>query len=61
MKAVVWPGTADIRLGEVPDRGIEQPTDAVVQVTRSAICGTDLHLVRGTMPDMVGGPQPHCG
>ncbi len=55
MKAVVWHGTADIRLDEVPDPGVEQSTDAVVQVTRSAICGTDLHLVRGTMPGMVPG------
>ncbi|MET9230248.1 zinc-dependent alcohol dehydrogenase [Lentzea sp. NPDC003310] len=55
MKAVVWHGTGDIRLDEVPDPKIQEPTDAVVKITRSAICGTDLHMVRGTMPDMVEG------
>lgn len=55
MKAVVWHGTGDIRLDEVTDPGIDQPTDALVRITTSAICGTDLHLVRGTMPGMVPG------
>lgn len=52
MKAVVWHGVGDIRLDTVADPKIEQPTDAVVKITRSAICGTDLHLVRGTVPGM---------
>lgn len=52
MKAVVWHGTGDIRLDTVADPVIEQPTDAIIRITRSAICGTDLHLVRGTMPGM---------
>ncbi|HLU27679.1 MAG TPA: zinc-dependent alcohol dehydrogenase [Glycomyces sp.] len=55
MKAVVWHGTGDIRLDEVPDPKILEPTDAIVRITRSAICGTDLHMVRGTLPDMVEG------
>lgn len=55
MKAVVWHGVGDIRLDEVKDPVIEEPTDAIVRVTASAICGTDLHLVRGTMPGMVPG------
>ncbi|PRY57306.1 zinc-dependent alcohol dehydrogenase [Glycomyces artemisiae] len=55
MKAVVWHGIGDIRLDEVPDPAVEEPTDAVVRITRSAICGTDLHMVRGTMPGMVPG------
>ncbi|GGM85491.1 glutathione-dependent formaldehyde dehydrogenase [Lentzea pudingi] len=55
MKAVVWHGKGDIRLDEVPDPRVEEPTDAVVRITRSAICGTDLHMVRGTMPGMVEG------
>lgn len=55
MKAVVWHGTGDIRLDEVPDPKIQEPTDAIIRITRSAICGTDLHMVRGTMPDMVEG------
>ncbi|MFD5826498.1 zinc-dependent alcohol dehydrogenase [Lentzea sp. NPDC060358] len=55
MKAVVWHGTGDIRLDDVADPKIQEPTDAVIRITRSAICGTDLHMVRGTMPDMVEG------
>jgi threonine dehydrogenase-like Zn-dependent dehydrogenase len=55
MRAVVWHDTGDIRLDTVDDPKIEEPTDAVIRVTRSAICGTDLHMVRGTMPGMVPG------
>jgi threonine dehydrogenase-like Zn-dependent dehydrogenase len=55
MKAVVWHGIGDIRLDTVPDPGIQQPTDALIRITRSAICGTDLHFVRGTMGPMVEG------
>ncbi|MFD4635743.1 zinc-dependent alcohol dehydrogenase [Lentzea sp. NPDC058436] len=55
MKAVVWHGVGDIRLDDVEDPKLQEPTDAVVRITRSAICGTDLHMVRGTMPDMVEG------
>lgn len=55
MKAVVWHGVGDIRLDEVPDPAIREPSDVIVRITRSAICGTDLHMVRGTMPDMVSG------
>jgi threonine dehydrogenase-like Zn-dependent dehydrogenase len=52
VKAVVWHGVGDIRLDTVADPKLEEPTDALVRVTTSAICGTDLHLVRGTMPGM---------
>ncbi|KAA9150306.1 glutathione-dependent formaldehyde dehydrogenase [Amycolatopsis acidicola] len=52
MKAVVWHGVGDIRLDDVPEPKIQEPTDAIIRVTRSAICGTDLHMVRGTMPGM---------
>lgn len=55
MKAVVWHGVGDIRLDEVPNPKILEPSDAIVRITRSAICGTDLHVVRGTMPGMVPG------
>ncbi|SEF38018.1 Threonine dehydrogenase [Amycolatopsis pretoriensis] len=55
MKAVVWHDVGDIRLDEVPDPKILEPSDALIRITRSAICGTDLHLVRGTMPGMVPG------
>lgn len=52
MKAVVFHGVGDIRLDDVPEPKIEQPTDAIVRLTASAICGTDLHMIRGTMPGM---------
>ncbi|WP_299951394.1 zinc-dependent alcohol dehydrogenase [uncultured Modestobacter sp.] len=55
MKAVVWHGVGDIRLDDVPDPQIQDPTDAIIEVTASGICGTDLHFVRGTMPGMVEG------
>ena len=55
MKAVVFHGLGDIRLDTVPEPKVEKPTDAVVRLTASAICGTDLHMVRGTMPGMVPG------
>ena len=55
MKAVVWHGLGDIRLDTVPDPGIEKPTDAVIRLTASAICGTDLHFVRGTFSGMKPG------
>jgi threonine dehydrogenase-like Zn-dependent dehydrogenase len=46
MKAVVWHGVGDIRLDDVPEPKIKEPTDAVVRLTASAICGTDLHFIR---------------
>jgi threonine dehydrogenase-like Zn-dependent dehydrogenase len=52
VKAVVWHGIGDIRLDDIDDPKIQEPTDAIVRITTSAICGTDLHMVRGTMPDM---------
>ncbi|RLV56511.1 glutathione-dependent formaldehyde dehydrogenase [Aeromicrobium phragmitis] len=55
MKAVVWQGVGDIRLDDVPDPTIQERTDAIVEITASAICGTDLHFVRGTMSGMVEG------
>jgi threonine dehydrogenase-like Zn-dependent dehydrogenase len=55
MKAVVWHDIGDIRLDDVPEPTIQEPTDAIVKITTSAICGTDLHLVRGTMPGMKPG------
>jgi len=44
MKAVAWHGTHDVRVDTVPDPGIEQPTDAIVRITSTGICGSDLHL-----------------
>src|SRR5690349_6997446 len=44
MRAVTWQGTEDVRVDNVPDPRIEQPTDAIVRLTSTAICGSDLHL-----------------
>src|SRR4051795_11711676 len=44
MKAVAWHGTHDVRVDTVPDPTIEHPTDAIIRVTSSGICGSDLHL-----------------
>ena len=52
MKAVVWHGIGDIRLDEVAQPTIQDPHDAIIHITRSAVCGTDLHFVRGTMAPM---------
>ncbi|MEO3773126.1 zinc-dependent alcohol dehydrogenase [Micromonospora sp. B9E7] len=44
MKALTWQGKRDVRVEEVPDPRIEAPTDAIVKITSTAICGSDLHL-----------------
>ena len=44
MKAVVWHGKEDVRVDTVPDPRLQAPTDAIVRVTATAICGSDLHL-----------------
>lgn len=44
MKALTWQGKRDVRVEEVPDPRIESPTDAIVRITSTAICGSDLHL-----------------
>lgn len=55
MKAVVYHGVGDIRLDDVPEPKLEAPTDAIVRITASAICGTDLHFIRGSMPGVKPG------
>src|SRR3954464_3923643 len=52
MKAVTWHGRRDVRVDTVPDPKIEQPTDAVIRVTASGICGSDLHLYEVLAPFM---------
>ncbi len=44
MKAVTWQGKRDVRVETVPDPEIREPTDAIIKVTASGICGSDLHL-----------------
>lgn len=55
MKALCWHGTQDIRVDNVPDPTIQKPTDAIIRVTSTAICGSDLHLYGGIVPEMQAG------
>jgi threonine dehydrogenase-like Zn-dependent dehydrogenase len=52
VKAVVWHGTDDVRVERVPDPTLLEPRDAIVRVTSTAICGSDLHLLDGFIPTM---------
>jgi threonine dehydrogenase-like Zn-dependent dehydrogenase len=52
MKALTWHGKRDVRVDEVPDPTIEEPTDAIVRITSSCICGSDLHLYEVMGPFM---------
>jgi threonine dehydrogenase-like Zn-dependent dehydrogenase len=55
MKALCWHGKGDVRVDTVDDPVIVHPTDAIVRVTSTAICGSDLHLLDGYMPTMKSG------
>ena len=44
MRALTWQGNQDVRVTDVPDPRIQEPTDAIIAVTSTAICGSDLHL-----------------
>ncbi len=55
MKALRWHGTKDVRVDEVPDPTIIDDGDVILRVTRTAICGSDLHLYHGYMPTMEDG------
>jgi threonine dehydrogenase-like Zn-dependent dehydrogenase len=46
VRAVTWQGFEDVRVEDVPDPRIEEPTDAIVEISSTAICGSDLHLYR---------------
>jgi len=52
MKALCWHGEEDVRVDEVPDPEIVSPHDAIIEVTATAICGSDLHLYDGYVPTM---------
>lgn len=52
MKAVVYHGRYNVQVDDVPDPVIEEPRDAIVKVTSTAICGSDLHLYDGYIPEM---------
>ena len=55
MRAVVFHGVGDIRLDNVKEPKIKDDTDAIIRLTASAICGTDLHMIRGTFSGMKPG------
>jgi threonine dehydrogenase-like Zn-dependent dehydrogenase len=55
MRAITWQGKRDLRVEDVPDPRIEQPDDAIVRITSTAICGSDLHLYE------LLGPFLHAG
>jgi threonine dehydrogenase-like Zn-dependent dehydrogenase len=55
MKALCWYGTNDVRIARVPDPRILNPRDAIIKVTLTAICGSDLHLLDGFIPTMKRG------
>ncbi|CAL9337701.1 zinc-dependent alcohol dehydrogenase [Streptomyces sp. enrichment culture] len=55
MRAVTWHGKRDVRVDEVPDPRIEEPTDAVIRVTSTGLCGSDLHLYEVFGPFMTPG------
>src|SRR5690242_21918083 len=52
MKALTWHGPRDVRVDTVPDPRIEQPNDAIVRITSTGICGSDLHLYEVLGPFM---------
>jgi len=55
MRAVVWHGKNDVRVDSVDDPTIEEPTDAIIRVTSTAVCGSDLHLYTKLWPVMEEG------
>ena len=55
MKANCWIGKRDVRVETVPDPKILNPRDAIVKITSTAICGSDLHLYNGLIPSMESG------
>ena len=55
MKAVTWHGQRDVRVDDVPDPVLQEPTDAIVQITSTAICGSDLHLYEVLGPYLATG------
>ena len=55
MKAICWQGKKDLRCESVPDPIIEDPKDAIIRVTFTCICGSDLHLMDGMVPTMCAG------
>jgi threonine dehydrogenase-like Zn-dependent dehydrogenase len=58
VKAVTWQGQRDMQVREVPDPTIQEPTDCIVRITSTALCGSDLHLYDVLTPFMEAGDIP---
>src|SRR6266536_6154010 len=59
MRAVIYEDVRSVRVGEVPEPTIADPHDAVVRVTSTAICGSDLHFFHGKAPMLTGDTIGH--
>ena len=59
MKATYMYGAGDVRIENVPDPVIQQPTDAIVRVVRSCVCGSDLHPYHSMQHSDAGRPMGH--
>ena len=59
MKATTWAGRNTVEIRDVPDPSILNKRDAIVRITSTAICGSDLHLVNGYVPTMQDGDVIH--
>ncbi|SDJ42122.1 alcohol dehydrogenase catalytic domain-containing protein [Nonomuraea jiangxiensis] len=55
MRALCWTGVNEVAVRDVPDPGILNRQDAVVEVTASSVCGSDLHLLDGYVPTVMAG------
>jgi threonine dehydrogenase-like Zn-dependent dehydrogenase len=55
MKAICWQGKKDLRCEEVPEPILQDPRDAIIRITSTCICGSDLHLMNGFVPTMCAG------
>lgn len=55
MRAVAWQGKRDVRTDEVPDLVLREPTHAIIRVTTSGLCGSNLHLYEVLTPFIQGG------
>ncbi len=61
MRATVFHGPFDVRVEQVPDAALREPTDALVRTTHAAICGSDLWPYRGLDPFLPGGNRAMNG
>ncbi len=55
MKALTWQGVSDVRVDNVPDPTIQHPTDIIVRITTTGLCGSDLHLYTVLAPFLDSG------